>query len=64
MMLAQTMVEEPKYGARSRDAAISVARVPAPPRYTGFGRSTNSHSRLKRPATVAASALTPSVSVA
>jgi hypothetical protein len=30
MMLAQTMVELPKYGASSREAAISVASVPAP----------------------------------
>jgi hypothetical protein len=31
MMFAQTIVEFPKYGASSREAAISVASVPAPP---------------------------------
>jgi hypothetical protein len=30
MMFAQTIVELPKYGASSREAAISVASVPAP----------------------------------
>src|SRR5215216_2749201 len=30
MMFAQTIVELPKYGARRRDAAISVASVPVP----------------------------------
>ena len=31
MMFAQTIVELPKYGASRREAAISVASVPAPP---------------------------------
>jgi hypothetical protein len=30
MMFAQTTVELPKYGARRREAEISVANVPAP----------------------------------
>src|SRR5918992_5108331 len=34
MMFAQTIVELPKYGARRREAAISVASVPAPPMNT------------------------------
>jgi hypothetical protein len=38
MMFAQTIVELPKYGASRRDAAISVASVPAPPVKTRMPR--------------------------
>src|SRR6266699_3054854 len=38
MMFAQTIVELPKYGASSRDAPISVARVPVPARKTTIPR--------------------------
>src|SRR5215210_974054 len=34
MMFAQTTVELPKYGASNREAAISIASVPAPARKT------------------------------
>src|SRR4029453_14279657 len=46
MMLAQTIVELPKYGARRREAAISVESVPAP--------AVNTSSPRRRRLTVAA----------
>ena len=50
MMFAQTIVELPKYGARRREAEISVASVPQPPTST----STESRVPLTRASAVVA----------